>query len=402
MESRWRNAASLRREGSADIANLARPDSEDEAFYREAGEALRRRIWDPLTLDAEGFDRLFIVPDGALSLVNFAALTIGDDRYLIEQKPLIHYLSTEREVVGLDEGRARPSTGLLALGGAAFDGPSTFVAGNALGTATGTDGRRTAPAMAPSSGEPFYGARSVCREFESMRFEALPATAAEVDNIIDLWTSGAGGTVIKLTGAGASERAFKQNASGRRVLHLATHAFFLGGRCASVLDARADRPGVMRLDSSVQGPFVGENPMLLSGLVLAGANSRAAAGPHDEDGILTAEEITSLDLTSVEWVVLSACDTGIGTIRPGEGVFGLRRAFQIAGVKTVIMSLWPVEDEAARQWMEALYDGRFIKELGTAEAVQQASLQMLNERRQQGDTTHPFFWAPFVASGDWR
>ena len=102
------------------------------------------------------------------------------------------------------------------------------------------------------------------------------------------------------------------------------------------------------------------------------------------------------------WAVRSGCDSGVGEVRAGEGVFGLRRAFRLAGVGTLIMSLWPVEDEAARQWMEALYDGRFIKELGTAEAVQQASLQMLNERRQQGDTTHPFFWAPFVASGDWR
>ena len=396
LVSRWRNAASLRPEGSA---SLTRPDDSDEAFYREAGEALRRKIWDPLTPHIAGFARVFIVPDGALSLVNLAALPIGEDAYLIEQEPLIHYLSTERQVVALNAGPTGPGTGLLALGSVAFEGSSVATA---LGSPSPANSASTAPVQSPSGGGLFYGTRSGCREFQSMQFEALPATAAEVDDIIALWTDGGGGAVTKLTGAQASERAFKENAAGQRVLHLATHAFFLGGRCASVLDARANSSDVMTLDSRVQRPFVGENPMLLSGLVLAGASNRAAAGQDEEDGILTAEEIASLDLTSVEWAVLSACDTGVGTIRASEGVFGLRRAFHIAGVKTVIMSLWPVEDEAARQWMETLYDGRFSKRLGTAEAVRQASLQMLNQRRRQGDTTHPFFWAPFVAFGDWR
>ena len=398
LVSRWRDAASLRRGGS-EMTSLARPDNSDEAFYREAGEALRRKIWDPLTPHIAGFRRVFIVPDGELNLVNLAALPIGEDAYLIEQEPLIHYLSTERQVVALNDGGTPPGTGLLALGGAAFEGPSVALTVSSPAVANSA---RTAPIPSPSGDEPFYGARSICREFQSMQFTALPATAAEVDDIIELWADGGEGAATKLIGAQASERAFKLYAPGKRVLHLATHAFFLGGRCASVLDAQADNSGLTSLDSSVLRPFVGENPMLLSGLALAGANNRAVTSPEEEDGILTAEEIASLDLTSVEWAVLSACDTGVGTVRAGEGVFGLRRAFQIAGVKTVIMSLWTVEDEATRQWMEALYDGRFIKELGTAEAVRQASLQMLNQRRQQGDTTHPFFWAPFVAFGDWR
>ena len=81
---------------------------------------------------------------------------------------------------------------------------------------------------------------------------------------------------------------------------------------------------------------VAENPLLLAGFALAGANRRQAAGVEDEDGILTAEEIASLDLSGVEWAVLSACDTGVGEVRAGEGVFGLRRAFQVAGAQTVI------------------------------------------------------------------
>jgi CHAT domain-containing protein len=145
-----------------------------------------------------------------------------------------------------------------------------------------------------------------------------------------------------------------------------------------------------------------ENPLVLSGLALAGANRRAAAGPNDEDGILTAEEVAGLNLEGVEWTVLSACDTGLGEVRVGEGVFGLRRAFQVAGVRTVIMSLWPVEDQSALDWMRALYSGRLQKHLATAEAMRDASLTVLRARRAHSQSTHPFYWGGFVAAGDWR
>ena len=92
----------------------------------------------------------------------------------------------------------------------------------------------------------------------------------------------------------------------------------------------------------------------------------------------------------------------MGEIRAGEGVFGLRRAFQVAGAGTLIMSLWRVEDESTRQWMKALYEGRLLRDLDTAEAVRQASLTVLRQRREAGKSTHPLYWGAFVAAGDWR
>jgi len=83
-------------------------------------------------------------------------------------------------------------------------------------------------------------------------------------------------------------------------------------------------------------------------------------------------------------------------------VLGLRRAFQIAGAHTVIMSLWSVEDQSTRNWMRTLYEARFERHLSTADSVHEASLRMLNSRRAAGQNTHPFFWAAFVAAGDWR
>ena len=102
------------------------------------------------------------------------------------------------------------------------------------------------------------------------------------------------------------------------------------------------------------------------------------------------------------WAVLSACDTGLGEIRAGEGVFGLRRAFQVAGARTVIMSLWSVDDQATRAWMRALYEARLRQGLSTADAVRAASVSVLRERRAKKQSTLPFYWAAFVAAGDWK
>ena len=115
-----------------------------------------------------------------------------------------------------------------------------------------------------------------------------------------------------------------------------------------------------------------------------------------------AEEVAALNLENVEWAVLSACDTGVGQVKAGEGVFGLRRAFQVAGARTVIMSLWSVDDQATRAWMRALYGARFQKALSTADAVHAANVEVLRSRRAAGRSTNPFFWAAFVAVGDWR
>ena len=145
-----------------------------------------------------------------------------------------------------------------------------------------------------------------------------------------------------------------------------------------------------------------ENPLLRAGLAFAGANHRQLAAPDEEDGLLTAEEVTAVDLSGVEWAVLSACESGLGEVQSGEGILGLRRAFSIAGARTLVMSLWPVEDSASRDWMRLLYLHRFLEDAPTIDAVHQASLELLEARRDAGLSTHPFYWAGFVAVGDWR
>jgi CHAT domain-containing protein len=371
-----------------------------EASYRKAAEDLRRVVWDPVASHLGTAMQVFIVPDGALNLVTFAALPIGEARYLVEDGRTFHYLSAERDL--LAPSKASSHGGLLSLSNPDFDDRRLFAA-------LGAPGSRATPVPEERTESVFRGSRSACGTFQAMRFEPLSATLRESKEIARIWddqvkgstslrsASGSAESAVSFTGSAANETLFKHTASGHRVLHLATHGFFLGGDCGSALDSPTAE-GTSEASSAVTR----ENPLLLSGLVFAGANHREAAGPDEDDGILTAEEIATLDLQGTEWAVLSACDTGAGEIRGGEGVFGLRRAFQLAGARTVIMSLWPVEDEATRQWMTALYRHRFVEGKSTAASVNGASLELLRQRRARGESTHPFYWAGFIAAGAWQ
>jgi CHAT domain-containing protein/Tfp pilus assembly protein PilF len=165
------------------------------------------------------------------------------------------------------------------------------------------------------------------------------------------------------------------------------------------------------------------NPGLLSGLVFAGANSPPAVGK--DDGILTAAEVSSLDLSKVETVVLSACETGLGQVAGGEGLLGLQRSFQVAGAKTVVASLWKVPDAATSELMQRFYENLWDKRMGKLVALREAQIWMLREGVKRPDLKRglalvtpedsptntppgaatvlpPFYWAAFVLSGDWR
>jgi len=385
----WRNEAAFAPQG------LLLADGTSEARYREQGEKLRKAIWDCVEHEAKGSRLVLIVPDAELHLVSFATLPIGKDQYLVERAPLIHYLSTERDLV-VAPGGSRPGSGLLAVGGPDFDSQTAARVADAT----------TVPTL--------RGAAPSCSDIRKVKLEPLPGSLTEVDEVEALWMESAArrtggqdarGAVLKLTGAMADEAAIKARSPGHRVLHFATHGLFARlDRCSSMIeDARSRvRHG---LRSGLERPPppnpTSSSPLDLSGLALAGANLRNGSDGESEDGVLTAEEISTMNLTDVEWAVLSACDTGLGKVVTGEGVLGLRRAFEVAGARTLIMSLWSMEDESTRLWMRGLYHHR-LRGLSTAEAVRRASLESIAERRSRGKSTHPFFWGCFVAAGAWK
>jgi CHAT domain-containing protein/tetratricopeptide (TPR) repeat protein len=402
--------ARWRRDMTGDLAPR-RVTQSDTAFGRSAVQ-LRQRIWDPIATHLAGVKRLFVVPDAALNLIPLAALPADGARYLLEDGPAIHYLSAERDLVSIGERGRSTRGGLLAIGGPAFADPTVFAnsrKGRTPAAASAkADVKDSAAGTALQRGAEFRTA--TCSSFQSIRFPQLPGSAREVDEVAALWRAGAATAAAAqvLTGPLATESAVKRLGPGNRILHFATHGFFLGDECGSALDGTRAigglAPAAPRASRAARAlrQEPPENPLVLSGLALAGANRRSSAGADEDDAILTAEEVASLNLEGVEWAVLSACDTGLGHLRAGEGVFGLRRAFQIAGVRTTIMSLWPVEDHAARQWMRALYEGRLQRGLDTPDALREASLAALRERRAKGQSTNPFFWAGFVAAGDWH
>ncbi|MEN9542092.1 MAG: hypothetical protein RLZZ459_2183, partial [Cyanobacteriota bacterium] len=223
----------------------------------------------------------------------------------------------------------------------------------------------------------------------SQRWAPLPGTATEGAAIAQI----TGGRL--LSGEQARAATIQQQLQAPRLLHLATHAYFQPDL------PEADRnndPQQQRSNGTSQGPAAlsGENPLLRSGIALAGAN-QPDADPGD-DGYLTALEVARLNWKGTELVVVSACDSGKGDIQVGEGVYGLKRAIAVAGARSSLLSLWKVDDRATAAFMESFY--RKLKAgMGRADAL--AATQ--KEFRQSSNPTwrHPYAWAAFQLSGDW-
>ena len=194
-----------------------------------------------------------------------------------------------------------------------------------------------------------------------------------------------------LVGSVATEAAMR-DLHGPSILHVATHGFFLADTPRA--HAPKDSRGLV-LDAVLARPFtLPESPLLRSGLAFAGANGQR---PPPDDGILTALEATSLDLWGTRLVTLSACETGVGEVTGREGVQGLRRALLLAGSQSQLTTLWQVDDDATVTLMRGFYT-RLKHGATRADALREAQLEVA----QVPATSHPYYWAAFVLSGDPR
>ncbi|MCX4243554.1 CHAT domain-containing tetratricopeptide repeat protein [Paraliomyxa miuraensis] len=365
----------IHREGSPVMVDLGPAAAIDEAVTalrralanpRSSVGSLARRL-DALTMEKirphlRGHEQVFVSPDGQLNLVPLSALVDERDRYLVETLE-ITYLSSGRDLMRLQAASAFASSLPVLVGAPDFSASG--------GSATP---------------EPGPARRSA--DMSDQMFRPLPGTQAEVDAIAEL----VDGASIH-TGADATERVL-QEVSSPVLLHVATHGFFLADQASTVDGAR----GVVyqkKADDGWRPPPKGENPLIRSGLALSGANLRAA--PEGGDGLLTALELASLDLSGTELVVLSACETGVGEVRNGEGVYGLRRALVIAGARSQVMSLWQVDDEATRALMVGYYR-QLRRGKGRSAALRKVQRKLLRDK----ETRHPFYWAAFIPSGDWQ
>jgi CHAT domain-containing protein/tetratricopeptide (TPR) repeat protein len=359
---------------------------------------LRRLVWRPLQDHLRGVKTVLISPDGALARLPFAALPGADpDKYLIEEVgvavvPVPQYLP---ELLAPPDKRPAPS--LLLVGDVDYG---------------------AAPGLADARGTSRSAARSA-RAGALPAYPRLEATREEVLAVRDSFQRRyRKAPVTELRDDEATEAEVRKQAPRHRYLHFAVHGFFAPPELRSALAPAAERPGG---PAAPGGDFFGRegvtgfHPGLLSGLVLAGANGPAREG--QDDGILTALEVAELDLHAVDLAVLSACETGLGEQAGGEGLLGLQRAFQVAGGRSVVASLWKVDDDATRKLMTRFYENLWDsqKPLGKLEALRQAQLWMLHEGMKRGlvlldegdkaqkpARTPPSYWAAFTLSGDWR
>jgi CHAT domain-containing protein len=232
----------------------------------------------------------------------------------------------------------------------------------------------------------------------------------------------ADGKSLVLDKENATESSFRREAPLHRWVHLSTHGFYAPDISqmaqAATLKGRVSSSTFKSEMTEEQTPAI-VHEGLKSGLALAGANKMNAEG--EDDGILSAMEVSSMDLTGVEMAVLSACETGLGNSVSGEGVAGLQRAFQVAGARSTVTTLWPVSDVAARLLVARFYRNLWMGKMSKAAAMREAQQWMIaaaykddgDEKIDTGKLTIdsevlpqtfrlPEYWAPFVLSGDWR
>jgi CHAT domain-containing protein len=331
---------------SAALSASADPNRQVEASAKLA--AVSQLVLKPLKGQLAGVHELFLSPDGELNRLPFAALPVAaaGGRTLAESVNL-RLLTTGRDLVRFQQPVATGSPSTLIIDpdfNAAAISPATA---NRQVTGGGLEG------LGP--------------------WNPLPGTAAEADLLAPLLRPRA---VIRGRQATAAE-ALKQKAP--RILHIATHGFFLE-------DAPVQR------DRQKPG-----DPLQRSGLVFAGAN-QPASDPAD-DGYLTAKEVTAMNLEGTELVTLSACETGLGGVRSGEGVYGLQRALAVAGARSTLLSLWKVDDALTAIFMQEFYK-RLMAGEGRADALR--NTQRWFRTNPSSTLRDVRVWGAFQLSGDWR
>lgn len=330
--------------------------------------SLYELIWKPIVSTLSGIEKIYYAPSGLLHRINVGAIPINEEQTLNDQYILVE-LSSTRQLVQSPENNTTKHEALL-IGGIQYDLDSVLL---------NESNRGKAEQLLSSRGDSWNYLKWTEREVSSLK------SMLETDS-----------TKVELKkGFSATEEYFKSigtEKSSPRILHIATHGYFfpeLKVNSLQVMDSRSISDG--REESVFRNS---ENPMIRSGLILAGGNVAWKTGkPFKEgmeDGILTAYEISQMNLSNTELVVLSACETGLGDIEGNEGVYGLQRAFKIAGAKYLIMSLWQIPDQETKEFMVGFYKNWLEKKLSIPDAFRMTQKEM-KER-----FINPYQWAGFV------
>ena len=332
---------------------------------------------EPLNSATAGSKTWFVSPDGELNRLPFSALPAPNGLGYFTEAVDLRLLTTGRELLDLQQPNPKAQSAALVVADPAYGQISRRAASPAVATKQTASGDGQARSADLS---------------DQLTWAPLPATAQEGQTIKDI----TGGSL--LVQEQATAEAVKQTPAPK-VLHLATHAFYLPNQAK-----QQPEPGDGLLGPTSSSGVVrrtnlqGESPLLRSGIALAGAN-QPSANPND-DGYLTALEVAQLAWEGTDLVVISACESGLGDLQVGEGVYGLKRAIAVAGARSSLLSLWKVDDEATKVFMEGFY-ARLKQGQGRAEALANTQKEF-RESPDRPNYRRPYYWAAFQLSGDWK
>jgi len=323
------------------------------------GDSLYQLIWQPFDSLLDGVQTVYLSPSGLLHQIAFVALPTPEKGQLLMDRYQLNQLSSTRLLVQENISPSNRPLSIALFGGINYDTSELLAVADSL-------------------------------KNQSHPLAFLPGTKEEVNNIAQKFTEQGISTQL-FSGSAALEEQFKQLGAGTSptILHIATHGFFF----PDVKDTLQRNELLTSFNEQQQQVYrITDDPLRRAGLLMAGANHAWLGGtiPQGlEDGILTAYEISSLNLSNTKLVVLSGSETGLGQIQGSEGVYGLQRAFKMAGVKYLIMSLWNVPDTETQEMMELFYQYYLQDQLSIREAFRKTQQQM----REKYD---PYFWAAFV------
>lgn len=359
-----------------------------------AGAELRRLVWDPMEAAlAPAADQgsankspatrvtptIYICPDGLLTGVAWAALPRGKDQVLAEDYEFAVLPHAQLLLQQLEGPAGRPTARGEGPGGV------MLLVGDVSYDAQPPQAPETTASLPAGALFPTPPRLLATRGESTLAWQPLPGTKAEIDAIQSLRPLAPPDLEFRLLqGAAAAPSRFLAALPDAQLVHLATHGFFADPRFRSLFQAQEHAAGLVSLNRAALGErttVAGRNPLTLSGLVLAGANLPPAVDefgiPTGDGGVLTAEAISGLSVPQVQMVVLSACETGLGEVAGGEGVFGLQRAFHTAGARNIIASLWKVDDNATQTLMQLFYTNLWKHRLPPLKALRQAHRTML-------------------------
>lgn len=363
-----------------ELTRILSVDANNDDSYtsnQQKSNELYKLVWEPLEQSLKGIEKVYVSPSGLLNKVSFASLNTGGNSLLIDRYN-IRYTGNIRDIIRIKKEEKNTNFAnqkAVLFGGLMYDVDENTMRRNAdLYKENNDNGEIQRELVVPQESR------------GSGKWIYMKGTLSEVEKLKTIF-AGNKLNVTEYTGDKGIEEVFK-TLSGKKtpyILHAATHGFFFPEP-----EKEYENPESIMKENIYK---YSNNPLIRSGLIFAGANNAWTSGTEAEgieNGILTAYEVSNMDLSNTELVVLSACETGLGDIKGGEGVYGLQRAFKTAGAKSIIMSLWKVPDKATVELMEMFYSNWLEKKMAKEDAFNLAQSEMRKKY------SNPYMWAAFI------